>query len=80
MGLIIDLEDEINRIEDGVGNSENHADIAPRMSRWKGFKEAIMIPGVLSYGFAFFCVKFCVYCIMFWMPMFLKELHNYDEH
>jgi sugar phosphate permease len=39
-----------------------------------------MIPGVLQYGFIFFCLKFAVYAILLWLPMFLtKELQYKND-
>ena len=39
----------------------------------KKFWEAMQIEGVLHYGFAFFCVKFSVYSLMLWLPLFLGQ-------
>jgi sugar phosphate permease len=44
------------------------------------FCEALKTPDVVLYGFCFFCVKFSVYSLMLWMPMFLEEAFNYEKH
>ena len=41
--------------------------------------EALRAPYVVLYGFCFFCVKFAVYAILLWMPMYLKETHSFDN-
>jgi OPA family glycerol-3-phosphate transporter-like MFS transporter 3 len=41
--------------------------------------EAIKIPGVLLYGFSFFCVKFAVYSLLLWLPLFLSNELNYSN-
>ena len=38
-----------------------------------GFCEALKAPNVLLYGFCFFTVKFAVYSLMLWLPIFLAE-------
>ena len=43
-------------------------------------KEALLIPGVLSYGFSFFCVKFAVYALLLWLPLFLTNELKYDNN
>ena len=35
------------------------------------------MPGVLSFGFAFFCAKFAVYSISLWLPSFLVKALDY---
>ena len=46
---------------------------------FKEFGRAICIPGVLNYGMAFFCVKFCVYAFILWLPTFLQKFRGYDN-
>ena len=41
--------------------------------------EAIKIPGVLLYGFSFFTVKFAVYALLLWLPLFLTNELNYKH-
>jgi len=41
--------------------------------------DALKAPYVVLYGFVFFCVKFAVYAILLWMPMYLKETHGYSN-
>ena len=38
-----------------------------------------MIPGVLQYGISFFCVKFAVYALLLWLPLFLGQELEYDD-
>ena len=36
-------------------------------------------PKVLLYGFTFFCIKFSIYAILLWMPLFLSEVFRYQN-
>ena len=38
------------------------------------FMAALKAPYVVLYGWCFFCVKFAVYAVLLWMPMYLKEV------
>ena len=38
-----------------------------------------MIPGVLAYGLTFFCVKFCIYSFLLWLPKFLNEVYSFEK-
>ena len=40
---------------------------------------ALRAPYVVMYGFCFFCVKFAVYAVLLWMPMYLKETYQFDN-
>lgn len=35
--------------------------------------QAICLPRVLLYGFCFFCIKFSVYSLLLWIPMFMEQ-------
>ena len=39
--------------------------------------QAICVPGVLSFGAAFFFTKFAVYSIALWLPSFLENALDY---
>ena len=41
--------------------------------------DALCIPNVLLYGFTFFCIKFAVYSLLLWMPLFLTEELNFSN-
>lgn len=41
--------------------------------------DALCAPKVLLYGFTFFCIKFSIYAIVLWMPMFLSQSLDYDN-
>ena len=43
------------------------------------FMVALRAPFVVMYGFCFFCVKFAVYAVLLWMPMYLKETYQFDN-
>ena len=43
------------------------------------FITALKADYVVLYGFCFFCVKFAVYAILLWMPMYLKEAYKFDN-
>ena len=43
------------------------------------YSEAIRLPGVLLYGFSFFCVKFIVNALLLWNPMFLEDELGYEK-
>lgn len=43
------------------------------------FLVALKAPYVVLYGFCFFCVKFAVYAVLLWMPMYLKEAFLFDN-
>ena len=36
-----------------------------------GFCEALKTPNVVYWGLCFFCIKFAVYSLLLWMPLFL---------
>ena len=87
-GIIIEVEDEISKL---VEREEQY--VEPEQQREAGGAEgerpkpkgvtpleALRIPGVLAYGFSFFCVKFSVYAVMLWLPMFLSKEFNYSNH
>lgn len=40
---------------------------------------ALRAPYVVLYGWCFFCVKFAVYAVLLWMPMYLKEVRQFDN-
>lgn len=46
------------------------------------FTAAIKTEGVLNVGASYFCLKFCYYGLMMWMPLYLftnqQSLSNYD--
>ena len=42
-----------------------------------GFWEALCTPGVLMWGLTFFCIKFAVYSLLLWMPLFLNQELGY---
>ena len=73
-GIIIEIE-ESRTLEMNSINTEE--DFAPATIEKEPedsitFKEAFCIPGVMLYGFAFFCVKFAVYAFLLWLPLFLS--------
>ena len=41
--------------------------------------DALCIPNVLLYGFTFFCIKFAVYSLLLWMPLFLTEELSFEN-
>ena len=41
--------------------------------------DALCAPKVLLYGFTFFCIKFSIYAILLWMPMFLSQTLGYEN-
>jgi len=41
--------------------------------------EALCVPKVLLYGVTFFCVKFAVYALLLWMPLFLGHQLGYEN-
>lgn len=43
------------------------------------FLTAMKAPYVMLYGFSFFCVKFAVYAILLWMPMYLREDFQWEN-
>lgn len=43
------------------------------------FMAALKAPYVVLYGFCFFCVKFAVYAVLLWMPMYLKESYSFEN-
>ena len=42
--------------------------------------DALCAPKVALYGFAFFCIKFSIYAILLWMPIFLHTTRHYENH
>ncbi len=44
-----------------------------------GWVEALCAPKVLLYGLTFFCIKFAIYAILLWMPIFLHQTRGYDN-
>lgn len=81
--LIIDKKDAINKVTQAQqplqineeANLIEHADEPKGITPW----EAIKIPGVVLYGFSFFCVKFSVYAILLWLPLFLEDALGYEK-
>ena len=47
----------------------------PRIS----YYEAVCIPGVIMWGLCFFCIKFAVYALLLWMPLFLNQELGYSK-
>lgn len=45
-----------------------------------GFFQAWLLPGVILYGASFFCTKMAVYCLLFRLPTFEREVLGYDTH
>ena len=45
-----------------------------------GFYEALCIPGVIMWGLCLFCIKFAVYALLLWMPLFLGQELGYTTH
>ena len=41
--------------------------------------DALCAPKVMLYGFSFFCVKFSIYAILLWMPLFLSRHLDFDN-
>ena len=62
IGLEIKDEEEENDYEEAEAIEEQRI----------GFCEALLAPNVLLYGFCFFTVKFAVYSLMLWLPLFLS--------
>jgi sugar phosphate permease len=86
--LIIELSEHIAMLENkgtylNTINETEAEDAAmnnmPEPEQGVTLKEALQIPGVLSYGFSFFCVKFAVYALLLWLPLFLTNELNYDN-
>lgn len=44
-----------------------------------GFLQAWLLPRVSLYAVSFFCTKLAVYCLLLWLPLFLKEELNYGD-
>lgn len=38
-----------------------------------------MLPRVMLYSSAFFCTKMAVFCLLLWLPTFLKTELKYDD-
>ena len=38
-----------------------------------------MAPKVISYGLTFFCIKFSIYALLLWMPLFLSQALSYSN-
>ena len=57
--------------DEGVENEES----MPRI----GYCEALCTRGVVMWGLTFFCIKFAVYSLLLWMPLFLNEELGYDQ-
>lgn len=66
-----------------MGNDEptnqNEAEVEPMEEERIRWVDALCAPNVLLYGFSFFCVKFAVYSLMLWMPLFLAEELGYQN-
>ena len=61
--------------------SSNGGDNVPlntdkRITFWRAW----LLPGVMLYGFSFFCTKMAVYCLLFRLPTFFKDQFGYDSH
>lgn len=63
----LELDDEYEAIIQEENEEEENQG---RCILLKKFWEAIQIEGVLHYGLAFFCIKFAVYSLMLWLPLF----------
>ena len=44
-----------------------------------GFCEAFKTPNVVYWGLCFFCIKFAVYSLLLWMPLFLDQELDYEK-
>lgn len=66
--MLADVQD-VNDVAEAGGEVEQQERI-----RWI---DALCAPKVLLYGFTFFCLKFSIYAILLWMPMFLSQALGY---
>jgi len=72
------LETENNesarRIREGLINDSHvvHPSEMPEGDERIRWIDALCAPKVALYGFAFFCIKFSIYAILLWMPIFLS--------
>ena len=62
-------------------NNERVGDIGPMDESANpsiGFWQALCTRGVIMWGLCFFCIKFAVYSLLLWMPLFLDQELGYD--
>lgn len=59
---------EVEIVANGATSSGGHGS-TEAISFW----EALMIPGVLCYSFAFACLKMVTYAFFFWLPLYLTQ-------
>mmetsp|Transcript_2327 Transcript_2327/g.3252 ORF Transcript_2327/g.3252 Transcript_2327/m.3252 type:complete len:105 (-) Transcript_2327:47-361(-) len=45
-----------------------------------GYCEALKTKGVVLWGLTFFCIKFAVYSLLLWMPLFLESELAIDKN
>jgi len=41
--------------------------------------DALLAPNVLLYASCLFCLKFAIYAILLWMPLYLSQVKNFDN-
>ena len=63
------------RSQRSVASTISDENFDPRI----GFCEALRTPGVLLWGLCFFCVKFAVYSLLLWMPLFLDQALHFEK-
>lgn len=57
-----------------MSRMSRQSQVVVSITPWK----AVQIPGVLQYGFAFFCVKFSIYAFLLNLPLMMTELLQYE--
>ena len=78
-GIIIEVVQEQQAVAQIDTLNESEVEEPAAEKKTVNFREAFMIPGVLQYGISFFCVKFAVYALLLWLPLFLGQELEYDD-
>lgn len=61
-------DSEVDSQNSSVSGDDAHFEDAKPISFWKAFA----LPRVALYASCFFCTKMAVYCLLLWLPTFLK--------
>ena len=67
----IEISEKENLVEDDADNEEVEG---------IDFKDALCIPGVMSFAGSFFFIKFATYGVYYWMPTYLQEHMGYSKN